>query len=174
MGSSAQQSWTRHAWSKMDVMKFHAIPSSKKKSLGTTASCDSMPWSWVWFISLCLKQASGCNGEYWSDVCSLWPLGSAPAAADLSEGALEMHSWSSWGHLTGRLTLSQETGAWSGRAASCLEWWPHGMLKARRQPGPRGCSMTPGEERELHPVLTACEVKGMTLFNNEEPQPYWG
>ena len=34
--------------------------------------------------------------------------------------------------------------------------------------------MTPGEDRRLHPVLTAREAKGMTPFNNEEPQPHRG
>ena len=146
-----------------------------KESLGTTASCDSIdalghgydlhPYVWNRLLDVTVNTGS--------DVCPLRPLGPALAAADVRE------LWRGTAHpvgerLTGRLTLSQETGAWSGRAASCLEWWPHGMLKARQPPGPWGCSMTPGEERQLHPVFTACEAKGMTLFNNEEPQPHRG
>ena len=55
-----------------------------------------------------------------SDTCPLQPLGSAPAVADV-RALWRGTAGPVGGCLTGRLTLSPETGPRSGRAASCLE-----------------------------------------------------
>ena len=121
--------WTELKWSSMQ----HQV---HKESLGTTASCDSMSWSWVWFISLRLIQTSGCNGKYWKwrvPFMASWLCSSCSR----HEGALERHSWSSWGTSYREADSARRLGHGAGEQHHALNDGPRDTQNqvAARSPG---------------------------------------
>lgn len=172
MGSSAQQSWTRHAWSKMGSSEFIATK-ILQESLGTTASCmasvaalghgyDSHPYVWNRLLDVTVNTGS--------DVCPFtasWPCSM-------------QQTWGS----SGEAQLIQLGNVLQGGWLWARDWGMEWASSITLSDGLTGCE--PGshlvpegapwlQEKRVSFIQSSQHVtKGMILFNNEEPQPHRG